>query len=81
LNPLAHAAVISINEKGQIQAFAPTKAGLPVNPTTAVTIIHDYYKRDGTANLFAAPRIFSKPSRGLSRGKSIHPIAGQLRHP
>ena len=68
MNPPAHAAVISINEKGQTQAFAPTKAGLPVNPTTAATMIHDYYKRDGTANLFAAPKIFSTLSRDLFPG-------------
>jgi hypothetical protein len=33
LNPPAHAAVISIDEKGQIQTFAVTKVALPVNPT------------------------------------------------
>jgi hypothetical protein len=29
---------------------------------------HDYYKRDGTANLFVAPKFFSTPWRGLFLG-------------
>jgi hypothetical protein len=48
-----HAVVVSIDEKGQIQAPDRTQPGLPLKPGKCGTITHDY-KRNGTTTLFAA---------------------------
>jgi transposase len=49
----AHAVVLSIDEKSQIQALDRTQPGLPMKPGRAGTMTHDY-KRHGTTTLFAA---------------------------
>src|SRR5215212_4080479 len=49
----AHAVVLSIDEKSQIQALDRTQPGLPLKPGRAGTLTHDY-KRHGTTTLFAA---------------------------
>jgi transposase len=49
----AHAVVISIDEKSQIQALDRTSPGLPLKPGKCGTMTHDY-KRNGTTTLFAA---------------------------
>jgi len=51
--PPAHAVVLSIDEKSQIQALDRTQPGLPLKPGRAGTMTHDY-KRHGTTTLFAA---------------------------
>ena len=51
--PPAHAVVLSIDEKSQIQALDRTQPGLPLKPGKAGTLTHDY-KRHGTTTLFAA---------------------------
>jgi transposase len=53
LDPPAHAVVLSIDEKSQIQALDRTQPGLPLKPGKCGTITHDY-KRNGTTTLFAA---------------------------
>lgn len=53
LNPPEHAVVLSIDEKGQIQALDRTQPGLPLKPGRCATMTHDY-KRHGTTTLFAA---------------------------
>ena len=53
LNPPAHAVVLSIDEKSQIQALDRTQPGLPLKPGKCGTMTHDY-KRHGTTTLFAA---------------------------
>jgi transposase len=53
LNPPAHAVVLSIDEKSQIQALDRTQPGLPLKPGRCGTMTHDY-KRHGTTTLFAA---------------------------
>ena len=53
LDPPAHAAVLSIDEKSQIQALDRTQPGLPLKPGRCGTMTHDY-KRHGTTTLFAA---------------------------
>src|SRR3977135_1482711 len=51
--PPAHAVVLSIDEKSQIQALDRTQPGLPIKPGRCGTMTHDY-KRNGTTTLFAA---------------------------
>jgi len=53
MNPPAHAVVLSIDEKSQIQALSRTRPGTPVAPGRPATMTHDY-KRHGTTTLFAA---------------------------
>lgn len=53
LNPPAHAIVLSVDEKSQIQALDRTQKGLPIHPGRLGTMTHDY-KRHGTTTLFAA---------------------------
>jgi len=53
LAPPAHALVLSIDEKSQIQALDRTQPGLPLKAGKAGTMTHDY-KRHGTTTLFAA---------------------------
>ena len=51
--PPAHALVLSIDEKSQIQALDRTQPGLPLKPGKCGTMTHDYV-RNGTTTLFAA---------------------------
>ena len=53
VNPPAHAVVLSIDEKSQIQALDRTQPGLPMKKGRCATMTHDY-KRHGTTTLFAA---------------------------
>jgi transposase len=53
LDPPAHAVVLSVDEKPQIQALDRTQPGLPVKPDRCATMTHDY-ERHGTTTLFAA---------------------------
>ena len=53
LDPPAHAVVLSIDEKSQIQALDRTQPGLPIKPGRCGTMTHDYI-RHGTTTLFAA---------------------------
>src|SRR5499425_3545452 len=53
MHPPAHAVVLSIDEKSQIQALDRTQPGLPIKPGRCGTMTHDY-KRHGTTTLFAA---------------------------
>ena len=53
IDPPAHAVVLSIDEKSQIQALDRTQPGLPIKPGRCQTMTHDY-KRHGTTTLFAA---------------------------
>src|SRR6202142_1287682 len=53
VDPPAHAAVLSVDEKSQIQALDRTQPALPMKRGRAGTMTHDY-KRHGTTTLFAA---------------------------
>jgi transposase len=53
VDPPAHAVVLSIDEKSQIQALDRTQPGLPMKKGRCTTMTHDY-KRHGTTTLFAA---------------------------
>src|SRR5712671_666848 len=56
VDPPAHALVLSVDEKSQIQALDRTQPGLPIKKGRAGTMTHDY-KRNGTTTLFAALNI------------------------
>ena len=53
VDPPAHAIVLSVDEKSQIQALDRTQKSLPIYPGRLGTLTHDY-KRHGTTTLFAA---------------------------
>ena len=53
VEPPAHAVILSVDEKSQIQALDRTQPGLPLKKGRAGTMPHDY-KRNGTTTLFAA---------------------------
>jgi hypothetical protein len=42
MDPLKHAVVVSIDEKGQIQALDRTQPALPLKPEKCGTMTHDY---------------------------------------
>jgi hypothetical protein len=50
LDPPAHAVVLSLDEKSQIQALDRTQPGLPIKPGRCQTMTHDYKR----LTLFAA---------------------------
>ncbi len=58
VNPPAHAVVLSVDEKSQIQALDRTQPGLPVKAGRLGTMTHDY-KRNGTTTLFAALNVLT----------------------
>src|SRR3954465_16065772 len=51
VSPPAHAVVLSVDEKSQIQALDRTQPGLPMKKGRGATMTHDY-KRHGTTTLF-----------------------------
>ena len=53
MNPPAHAVVLSIDEKSQIQALERTRPALPLAEGHPAAQTHDYV-RHGTTTLFAA---------------------------
>ena len=53
VDPPAHAIVLSVDEKSQIQALDRSQPGLPMKKGRLATMTHDY-KRNGTTTLFAA---------------------------
>ena len=68
VDPPAHAVVLSVDEKSQIQALDRTQPGLPMKKGRAGTMTHDY-KRNGTTTLFAALNVLDGTviSRNISR--------------
>jgi transposase len=53
VDPPAHAVILSVDEKPQIQALDRTQPGLPMRKGRIATMTHDY-ERNGTTTLFAA---------------------------
>jgi len=71
MHPPAHALVLSIDEKSQIQALDRTQPGLPLKPGKCGTMTHDY-KRHGTTTLFAALNIVDGAVIGRCMQKHRH---------
>jgi transposase len=68
VEPPAHAVVLSLDEKSQIQALDRTQPGLPLKRGRGATMTHDY-KRHGTTTLFAALNVLTGEvfSRNMQR--------------
>ena len=83
MDPPAHAIVLSIDEKSQIQALDRSQPGLPLKPGKCGTMTHDY-KRHGTTTLFAALNVLDGTNRCccvLARPARGRLVAGErLRH-
>ena len=71
VDPPAHAVVLSVDEKSQIQALDRTQPGLPMKPGRAGTMTHDY-KRHGTTTLFAALNILDGTVIGRNMKRHRH---------
>jgi len=71
VDPPAHAIVLSVDEKSQIQALDRTQPGLPMKPGRAGTMTHDY-KRHGTTTLFAALNILDGTVIGRNMQRHRH---------
>ncbi len=69
--PPAHAVVLSIDEKTQIQALDRTQPGLPLKKGRCATMTHDY-KRHGTATLFAALNVLDGTIVGQHAARHRH---------
>ena len=57
VDPPAHAVVLSVEEKSQIQALDRTQPGLPMKRGRAETMTHDYKRHGTTRTLFAAMNV------------------------
>jgi transposase len=71
LAPPAHALVLSVDEKSQIQALDRTQPGLPLKKGRCGTLTHDY-KRHGTTTLFAALNILDGTVTGRNMQRHRH---------
>src|SRR4051812_30967015 len=71
MSPPAHAVVLSIDEKSQIQALSRTRPGTPVRPGRPATMTHDY-ERHGTTTLFAALNVLEGTVLGRCMQRHRH---------
>ena len=71
VDPPAHAVVLSVDEKAQIQALDRTQPGLPIKPGRRGTMTHDD-KRHGTTTLFAALNVLEGPLIGRCMARHRH---------
>lgn len=71
VDPPAHAVVLSVDEKSQIQALDRTQPGLPLKKGRAGTMTHDY-KRNGTTTLFAALNVLDGTLIGSNMQRHRH---------
>jgi len=71
VDPPAHAIVLAVDEKSQIQALDRTQPGLPLKKGRCQTMTHDY-KRNGTITLFAALNILDGTVLGRCMAQHRH---------
>ncbi|MEI9430934.1 IS630 family transposase [Mesorhizobium sp. Cs1299R1N3] len=71
VDPPAHAIVLSVDEKSQIQALDRSQPGLPLKKGRAGTMTHDY-KRHGTTTLFAALNVLDGTVIGRNMQRHRH---------
>ena len=71
VDPPAHAVVLSVDEKSQIQALERTQPGLPLKPGQPATRTHDYV-RHGTTTLFAALNVLEGTVLGRCMQRHRH---------
>jgi hypothetical protein len=67
----AHAIVLSVDEKSQIQALDRTQPGLPLKKGRAGTMTHDY-ERHGATTLFAAMNVLDGTVIGRNMQRHRH---------
>jgi transposase len=71
MHPPAHAIVLSVDEKSQIQALERTQPGLPPREGRPATATHDY-ERHGTTTLFAALNVLDGTVLGRCMQRHRH---------
>src|ERR687893_2529067 len=71
VDPPAHAVVLSVDEKSQIQALGRTQPGLPMKRGRAATMTYDY-ERHGTTTLFAALNVLEGTVLGRCMQRHRH---------
>ena len=71
VDPPAHAIVLSVDEKSQIQGLDRTQPRLPVKKGRLGTMTHDY-KRNGTTSLFAALNVLDGTVIGRNMQRHRH---------
>jgi transposase len=71
MSPPAHAVVLSVDEKSQIQALDRTQPGLPMKEGQPATMTHDY-ERNGTTTLFAALNVLDGTVLGRCMQRHRH---------
>ena len=71
VDPPAHAVVLSVDEKTQIQALDRTQPGLPMKKGRAGTMTHDYI-RNGTTTLVRRPERARRPVIGQCMQRHRH---------
>jgi transposase len=71
MSPPAHAVVLSVDEKSQIQALERTQPGLPMKQGRCATATHDY-TRHGTTTLFAALNVLDGTVLGRCMQRHRH---------
>ncbi len=71
VDPPAHAIVLSVDEKSQIQALDRTQPGLPMKKGRLGSMTHDY-KRNGTTTLFAALNVLDGTVIGRNMQRHRH---------
>jgi transposase len=71
VSPPAHAVVLSVDEKSQIQALDRTQPGLPLKKGRGPSMTHDY-KRNGTTTLFAALNVLDGSVIGQNMQRHRH---------
>ena len=69
--PAAHAVVLSVDEKSQIQASTAPSPGCRSSPASAATMTHDYI-RHGTTTLFAALNVLDGTVLGRCMQRHRH---------
>ena len=73
VSPPAHAILLSVHEKSQIQALGRTQPALPLKRACGATMTHSY-QRNGTTTLFAALNVLD--SSVIVNGTVIFPGTG-----
>ena len=71
VDPPAHAVVLSVDEKSQIQALDRTQPGLPMKKGRMGTMTHNS-KRNGTTTLFAALNVLDGTVIGKNMARHRH---------
>jgi hypothetical protein len=81
VDPPAHAVVLSVDEKSQIQALDRTQPGLPMKPGRAGTMTHDYKRCSRPSTSSMAPSLAATCSAIATKSSSASSIRSRRRSP